>query len=78
MKIQIETGVPIPQRSVRKAKYPFRTMNVGESFFLTDKVDPVATRKRVSSAATMFCNANEGFKFTTQVFDSGVRVWRVA
>jgi uncharacterized protein (DUF2249 family) len=74
--IKIEQGVPIPGNITRKTKYPFREMKIGESFFLTDHEDPERTRKRVSAAATMFC-ANKDYKFKTQVFETGVRVWRI-
>jgi hypothetical protein len=74
--IKIETGIPIPSNITRKSKYPFKDMNIGDSFFITDKNDPEKTRKKVSSAATMFCS-NKDYKFKTQVFDTGVRVWRV-
>ena len=74
--IKIEKGVPVPKNITRKAKYPFREMEVGDSFFITDKVDAERTRKKVSAAATMFCQ-NKDYKFKTQTFDSGVRIWRV-
>lgn len=75
--IKIEKGIPIPGNITRRTKYPFRDMEVGESFFLTDREEPERTRKRVAAAATMFC-ANKDYKFKTQVFETGVRVWRVA
>lgn len=76
MKIQIEKGVAIPTKSSRKSKYPFRDMEVGDSFFIKDTIDPEGTRKKVSSAATMFCHEND-YKFKTQVFPAGVRIWRI-
>jgi hypothetical protein len=73
--IKIEKGVPVPSAVTRKSKYPFKEMEIGDSFFINDKIDPERTRKKVSSAATMFCHTND-CKFKTQVFDSGVRIWR--
>jgi hypothetical protein len=74
--MKIEKGIPVPSNATRKAKYPFREMEVGDSFFITDKVDAERTRKKVSAAATMFCQQRE-CKFKTQTFDTGVRIWRV-
>lgn len=77
MKIQIEKGVPIPGNVTRKTKYPFREMKVGESFFINDKIDPERTRKKIAAAASMFSRDKE-YKFKTQVFEGGVRTWRIA
>ena len=74
--IKIETGVPIPSKQVRTPKYPFRNMKVGDSFFIKSQ-HAESDRKKVSAAANMFCKLNEGFKFKTQVFEGGVRTWRV-
>ena len=74
--IQIEKGVPLPKNTTRKTKYPFREMEVGDSFFITDKIDAEKTRKKVSAAATMFCLQRD-CKFKTQTFDTGVRIWRI-
>jgi hypothetical protein len=76
MKIQIEKGVPAPTRQTRTSKYPFRDMKVGDSFFIKS-TEPESMRKKLSSASNMFCKLNAGFKFKTQVFDAGVRIWRV-
>lgn len=74
--IKIEKGVPVPNKQARTPKYPFRDMMVGDSFFIKS-THPESVRKKVSSAATMFCKMNEGYKFKTQVFEEGVRTWRV-
>ena len=77
MKILIQKGIPAPRKVSRTSKYPFSDMEVGDSFFIKHE-DPEFMRKRLSAAACMFCNKNEGFKFKTQVFDSGVRIWRIS
>ena len=74
--IKIETDIPIPSNVTRRSKYPFKDMKVGDSFFITDKEEPEKTRKKVSAAATMFCQKKD-CKFKTQTFETGVRVWRV-
>ena len=77
MKIQIEKGVPAPQIIKRKCKYPFREMVVGDSFFVNDKVDPKRMQQKVAAAACMFVRKNRNYKFKTQLFPAGVRIWRV-
>ena len=74
--IKIEKGIPAPKKQIRTPKYPFRDMVVGDSFFIKSQ-EPESTRKKVSAAATMFCKLHEGFKFKTQVFEGGVRTWRI-
>jgi hypothetical protein len=76
MKIKIESGIPIPTLESKRIKYPFREMKVGESFFVKDIENPKKTRNRIASAATMWAR-NKDYKFRTQVFDTGVRIWRI-
>ena len=77
MKIQIEKGVPAPIRATRKSKYPFRDMVVGDSFFVNEREDVKRTQQKLSAAAIMFCKKNPTYKFKTQAFHSGVRIWRI-
>lgn len=77
MKIKIETGVPIPKNVTRKSKYPFREMEVGNSFFINEKENVARLQQKLSAAASMFCKGNPSYKFKTQGFEAGVRVWRV-
>ena len=77
MKIKIETGVPIPDKTTRKSKYPFRDMEVGNSFFVNEKEDVNKMQQKISAAASMFCKKNPAYKFKTQAFDAGVRLWRI-
>jgi len=69
----IEKNVPLPPSSHASEKYPFRTMEIGDSFFW-----PGSTQQRVSSYAS---NASkDGRKFVTRADKTagGVRCWRVA
>jgi len=77
MKIQIEKGVPAPQIIKRKCKYPFRDMVLGDSFFVNDNIDPKRMQQKVAAAACMFVRKNRSYKFKTQAFPAGVRIWRV-
>ena len=68
--IAIEKGVPIPVG--RRSKYPWRDMEVGDSFFVRGKTSATLNGARV--------NAQNGtrFKFKLKNVEGGVRVWRVA
>lgn len=67
---KIEKGVTVPEGKERK--YPFRAMEVGDSFFV-----PGGDRNRVGSSATM-AGKRTARKFMLRCVDGGVRVWRVA
>jgi hypothetical protein len=77
MKIQIETGVPVPVQATRTPKYPFRDMVVGDSFFVNDNIDPKRMQQKLAAAACMFVRKNRSYRFKTQAFETGVRIWRV-
>ena len=68
---KIESGIPAPT-STRRAKYPWRAMSVGDSFFVVGKL--------CSSMSATAANAGQrtGFRFVTRAEGDGVRVWRVA
>lgn len=79
--IQIEKGIPIPERSYRNSisNLPFDKMEVGDSFFVPDKTDS-------TSLATMrvYCSRwakQLGIKLRVSVqkkaSPAGIRVWRV-
>lgn len=70
----IESGVPVPapERNVktRNSKYPWNSMQVGDSFFVAD-----FTTK--GFAGTVYsAGKRSGRKFTVRAMDGGVRVWR--
>jgi hypothetical protein len=71
----IEKGVPIlPQKrpgAGRKSKYPFRDMEVGDSFMALG-VAPITVRR-----AAYWSGRRLNKKFMTRTVEGGVRVWRV-
>lgn len=72
--IKIEKGIPIPEgdgRRGRAPKYPWRNMEVGDSFFVREKPSAVA---RGACEAGKRC----GRKFISRRIDDGVRIWRVS
>jgi len=70
MSIAIDKQIP-PPLSKKRNSYPYRSMEVGESFF----VDGVGIR--------LMCNNNyrigklTGMKFVARREGNGVRVWRI-
>lgn len=71
--IKIDKDVPTPSGHwcENRFKYPFKNMEVGDSFF-TD-----SARVAVSSSAVAYARRN-GVKFTTRSENGGTRVWRIA
>ena len=84
-KIEIEEGIPIwpPSPPVRGSAplrtYPWREMEVGDSFFVPfghASLDAFRIRGSVSAAANAAARIL-GVKFATRKQADGVRVWRV-
>ena len=73
--IKIETGIPIPTRDDgKRPSYPFREMNVGDSFTAARDV-----QIKVIGAAKVFKHRNPGWDFAKRrTEDGGVRIWRIA
>ena len=76
---QIDRGIPMPPPCRgAAAKYPWREMEVGESFFVEASAkDAVVIRSRVRSAGYSQRLAH-GTRFTVRTVEGGVRVWRIA
>lgn len=73
--IAIDTGIPIPpapKRGGRKARYPWRDMQPGDSFFV-----PGASIG-VLGAQASDAGSRLGATFTSRTVEGGVRVWRVS
>ena len=69
MSIEIESGIPIPDKRIGQLKQALKGMKVGDSFIL-----PKARRSSISSNAARY-----GVKVVTRLVDNGlnVRTWRV-
>ncbi len=65
---KIEKGVPKPSGWGR---YPFRAMEVGDSFFAAG-----VTATRLSNASSS--HRYDGRRYTARTVDGGARVWRIA
>lgn len=69
----IEKDIPVPKMTSvgRKMKYPFESMQVGDSFFVKD-----GTVKSLSCSCLHHGKRLER-KFASLTVDGGARVWRV-
>lgn len=87
--IKIEKNVAIPANSERKphkTKYPFRDMEVGDSFAikLSSTVSKWSKRPvnidRLTNSAYLYKKRHAGWDYTTRISyrDNTVRLWRVA
>jgi len=75
IKIEIEKGIPIPQKRGRHGWISclIKKMEIGDSFFVTcddKKARSVRTSVRIRSRALQI-------PCTTRSVDGGIRVWRV-
>ena len=70
---EIDHDIPIPKPRPRPRKYPFRDMQIGDSFYV-----PQTIVKNIAPAAAQVAKRmGNGAKFTCRSIDGGVRVWRV-
>ena len=70
--IPIDNDVPMPDSmNSGRRKYPWRDMQIGESFFGTGMDIHSLTKSRSDA------ERRTGYKFTCRTVDGGVRVWRV-
>lgn len=82
--IETESGIPMPPAKRGRyssrcpCKYPLRTMEVGESFFVP--VSHPANLEKYQCAviaAAWKIGKKTGKRFTSRQVEGGVRVWRV-
>ena len=71
--LKIDKNVPMPRPDASPvAKYPWRDMEVGDSFFVAGK-----TMKQFAGIPGS-ASRKYGKKFSARSVEGGVRVWRVA
>lgn len=77
---KVDKDVPIPESRGRRwgtSIYPFRDMEVGDSFFVpTESGQEVVMGKRIASAGTNRALRKDGIFFTVRKVEGGVRCWR--
>ena len=71
----VESGVPMPKEKGRYCKYPWRVMEVGDSFFVPGAPDLDLKLHRVR-ALVSYQHSKHPEYFEVRVVDGGVRVWR--
>lgn len=70
---KIEKGIVIPPKQLKKNKYPFVDMEIGDSIAF-----PIKERSSVSSAVNNFKNHIPQHRFTIRkISDTECRVWRI-
>ncbi len=74
MTVKIDKGVPVPKLRQKYLKYPWKEMNVGDSFFIPDttsgrKGGMMKTPRSMGMKIVMRNVTENGVK--------GVRVWRI-
>lgn len=71
---QIEKNIPVPSIRISSLDFPFKDMEVGDSFSV-----PVKNRSSVRTAATAYSKGNIGTTFVVRVVDAeNVRIWRTS
>jgi hypothetical protein len=69
--IKVEKAIPIPQD---RNKYPFKTMEVGDSFFVPANGEAL---QRVQNRVSNSWKRHASKRFLSRQIDGGVRVWRI-
>jgi hypothetical protein len=69
---KIEKNIPVPHSSKgRKQRYPFASMEPGDSFLVADK--ELEAKVRMSANGYGYRHSK---RFVVRLVDEGVRVWR--
>jgi hypothetical protein len=78
MAISVDKGIPIPV-SGQKSRYPWRQMEVGDSFEITAGTGKMAPLARATASVMYVNRVRKPQKFWAGMADGGkVRIWRVA
>jgi hypothetical protein len=71
--VAIEKGVPIPTGTRASARYPFATMEIGDSILV-----PGTSKQLARSHALNFKKTNPGWDYKTRTTNEGMRIWRIS
>jgi hypothetical protein len=66
----IEKDVPLTTK-IRRYTYPYKDMDVGDSFFVADGKLPTINNANYRASKLL------GWKFSARKQDGGIRVWRI-
>ena len=80
MTITVDKGVALPNflPGAGRGRFPFRALEVGDSFYVPFGDDMAKVRSVVSNAIAAFKLRNRPKDFTSRRDETGVRVWRTA
>lgn len=71
--IELEHGIPMPEAGNRVTKYPFRIMEVGDSFVIS-----ITKQNSISAQMSLNRKIDSNKKFITRKINDGeLRVWRI-
>lgn len=71
---EIEKGVEMTKLIGKDNKYPFKTMEIGDSFFVPcGKGESVIVQRNIAQCA----RHRLPLKFSTRQLEGGVRCWRI-
>ena len=75
----VDKDIPIPpsRQHLDKSKYPWATMNVGDSFLFSINTDRLTQQKGNTAARSYVRFKKLDWKFETRKTESGIRIWRV-
>lgn len=74
--IRVDKHIPLPNRiggSGRPARYPWKNMNVGDSF-----VFPKEVKRSTAQSLTYKTGKTNGRRFAIRTVAEGIRCWRLA
>jgi hypothetical protein len=72
--VRIDRNVPLPVgRNFRRTKYPFASMEVGDSF-----VFPASANESSARSQSNVAGRKSGRKFSVRKTEAGLRCWRIA
>jgi hypothetical protein len=71
--IKLEKGIPLPRKNEKSNKYPWDTMDIGDSFVFPDPSSP----NTPYTAASQTNRRHTDKKFVVRKTDEGYRCWRV-
>lgn len=79
MTYKIDSSIPVPPSRKDTRSYPFKDLEVGQSFLVVREPDETKTRVRErTSAAMTWAKRTLDRNFCTRQVDDGVRVWRIS
>lgn len=82
MNFVIEKNIPITSmfqpRAKRESKYPFSSLEIGDSFFVPMEEGDKKVRQNLAAAVHRESKTLFGGKYITRRAEGGIRVWRTA